>query len=99
MMFSQTLSNWSLALIKLRQISILMIVMNQKSPQVFSTGQQSKFQQLELEVAALEKQVENALKEQKQLIHDYNSSSSIPVIYVNDQIAKTGVRLTPDAVN
>ena len=76
-----------------------MIVMNQKSQQVFSTGQQSKFQQLELEIAALEEQVENALKEQTQLTNNYNSSSPIPVIYVNDQIAKTGVRLTPDAIN
>ena len=98
-MFSQTLSNWSLALIKLRQISILMIVMNQKSPQVFSTGQQSKFQQLELEIAALEERVENALKEQPQLINNCNSLSPIPLIYLNDQIAKTGVRLTPDTVN
>ena len=98
-MFSQTLSNWSLALVKLRQISILMIGMNQKSPQVFSTGQQSKFQQLELEVAALEEQVENALKEQTQLTKNYNSPSPIPLIYVNNQISKTGVRLTPDTVN
>ena len=76
-----------------------MIVMNQKSPQVFSTGQQSKFQQLELEIAALEEQVENALKEQTQLTSDYNSPSPVPLIYVNDQISQTGVRLTPDTVN
>ena len=75
-----------------------MIVMNQKQ-QVFSTGQQNKFQQLELEIAALEEQVENALKEQTQLTNNYNSPSPIPLIYVNDQISKTGVRLTPDTAN
>ena len=75
-----------------------MIVMNQKQ-QVFSIGQQSKFQQLELEVAALEEQVENALKEQTKLTNNYNSPSPVPLIYVNEQISKTGVRLTPDTAN
>ncbi len=75
-----------------------MIVMNQKAQKVFSIGQQSKFQQLQLEVAALEEQVENLLKEQTTIINDYKSLSPIPLIYANDQAAKTGVRLTQDTV-
>lgn len=75
-----------------------MIVMNQNARKVFSIGQQSKFQELQLEVAALEEQVENFLKEQTTIINDYKSLSPIPLIYVNDQAAKTGVRLTQDTV-
>ena len=63
----------------------------QKPKQVFSSGQESKFQQLQLEVAALEQQVKDALKEQTTLIHDYKSLAPIPLIYAKDQTAKTGV--------
>lgn len=76
-----------------------MLVMNQKIERVFSLGQQSKFQKLQLEVAALEEQVENAMKEQMALVNDYKSLSPIPLVYVNDQSAKTGVRLAQDNAN
>ena len=66
----------------------------QKSKQVFSTGQQAKFQELQIEIAALEKQVEKALKEQSLLVIDNTSdNSAIPLIYVNEQVAKSGIRL------
>ena len=65
-----------------------------KSQQVFSTRQQSQFQQLQLEVAALEKRLENLLQEQWKLTNDYNSQLPIPLIHVNEQIASTGIRLT-----
>ena len=64
----------------------------QKSKQVFSVRQQSKFQQLQLEVIALEKRVENALKEQ--LLTSLNTHLPIPLKYVNDRLAKSGIRLT-----
>lgn len=76
-----------------------MLVMNQKAQQVFSLGQQSKFQKLQLEVAALEEQVENAMREQTALINDYKSLSPIPLVYANENSAKTGVRLAQDTVN
>jgi hypothetical protein len=65
----------------------------QKSQQVFSSGQQSKFQQLQLEVAALEEQLKNVLNESTQLTDNYSLHSPIPLIYVDDRIAKTGIRL------
>lgn len=64
----------------------------QKSKQVFSNRQQSKFQQLQLEVAALEAQVEEALKEQFELTNF--DSQPIPLTYVNDRVAKSGIKLT-----
>ena len=65
-----------------------------QTKQIFSTGQQAKFQELQIEIAALEKQVENALKEQSSLGIDRTSDSAIPLIYVNDRVAKSGIRLT-----
>ena len=65
----------------------------QKSKQVFSVGQQSKFQQLQLEVAALEKQVENVLREQLVTANSHNSQSPIPLIYVNEQVIKSSDRV------
>ncbi|MEM6614300.1 MAG: hypothetical protein AAF652_19035 [Cyanobacteria bacterium P01_C01_bin.72] len=62
----------------------------QKSKQVFSIGQQSKFQQLQLEVAALEKQVENVLREQLTIANSHNPQPSIPLVYVNEQVAQSG---------
>ncbi|MEL6930233.1 MAG: hypothetical protein AAFO95_16580 [Cyanobacteria bacterium J06600_6] len=64
----------------------------QKSKQVFSVGQQTKFQQLQLEITALEKQVENALQKQSELT-DFNSYP-IHLNYVDDRIAKSGIKLT-----
>ena len=64
----------------------------QKSKQVFSSNQQSKFQQLQLEVAALEAQVEEALKQQFELTH--LDSQPIPLVYVDDRTAKSGIKLT-----
>ena len=86
------MSNWSFALSKAFTNVILMIVM-QESKQVFSMGQQSKFQQLQLEVIALEEQLQNVLNEQTPLTENYGSYSPIPLIYVNDQVAKTGIKL------
>ena len=71
---------------------ILMIVMYE-SKQVFSVGQQSKIQQLQLEVGALEEQLKNILNEPTKLTDSYNLHSPIPLIYVNDQVAKTGIKL------
>ena len=65
-----------------------------QTKQIFSTGQQAKFQELQIEIAALEKQVEDALKEQSLLSIDRTSNSAIPLIYVNEQVAKSGIRLT-----
>jgi|GEM_PF-5395084 len=65
----------------------------QKSKQVFSVGQQNRFQQLQQEVAALEKRVENALKERLDL-SSVSTHQAIPLNYVNDRVAKSGIRLT-----
>lgn len=65
----------------------------QKSKQIFSVGQQNRFQQLQLEVAALEEQVKNSLKEQADLT-SLNTHQPIPINYVNDRVAKSGIRLT-----
>jgi hypothetical protein len=65
----------------------------QKSPSVFEPGQESKFQQLQREVTALEKQLEHVLKEQLELVDNYDSHSPIPLIYVSDRFAKSGIRL------
>ena len=73
-----------------------MIVM-QKSKPIFSQGQQSKFQQLQLEVTALEAQLDSVLKEDMQL--DNYAHSAIPLVYVSDRTAKTGIRLTQDVEN
>ena len=70
----------------------------QNIKQVFSIGQQSKLQQLQLEVAALEEQVEKALKEQLEISNNYSSRSPIPLIYVNDQVAKSGIKLAPETI-
>lgn len=64
--------------------------------QIFSTRQQAKFQELQIEIAALEKQVENALKEQSLLGIDNTANSAIPLIYVNDRVAKSGIKLTQE---
>ena len=65
-----------------------------QTKQIFSTGQQAKFQKLQIEIAALEKQVQNALKEQSLLSIDNTANSAIPLIGVNEQVAKSGIRLT-----
>ena len=65
-----------------------------KSKPVFSTRQQSQFQQLQLEVAALEKQLENILKEQWKLTNQLDSQVPVPLIQDNEQLASTGIRLT-----
>ena len=65
-----------------------------QTKQIFSTGQQAKFQELQIEIAALEKQVQNALKEQSLLSIDNTANSAIPLIGVNEQVAKSGIRLT-----
>ena len=75
-----------------------MIVMPE-SKQVFSMGQLSKFQQLQLEVNALEEQLKNVLNEQTPLTDNYGSHSPIPLMYVNEQAAKTGIRLGHKARN
>jgi hypothetical protein len=70
----------------------------QESQPVFAPGQQSKIQQLQLEVAALEEQLENVLKEQLKLTSDYDAHLPIPLIYVDDRFAKSGIRLTHETV-
>ena len=72
--------------------------MNQKSQQAWSTVQQEKLRQLQLEVAALEKQLEN-LVTRVPLTNDYNLQSPIPLIYVSDRTAKTGIRLAHDTIS
>lgn len=67
----------------------------QKSQPVFDPGQQSKFQQLQLEIKALEEQVENALKQQLEQA-DCNAHSPIPLIYVSDRFAKSGIKLAQE---
>lgn len=68
----------------------------QKSQPVFNPGQQSKFQQLEIEIAALEEQVKNVLKKELRQADDYNSPSPIHVIYVSDRFAKSGIKLAQE---
>lgn len=70
-----------------------MIVMP-RSKQVFSTRQQDKFQQLQLEVAALEAQLEHLLREQLKLTNQHHSQVPIPLMQVNEQLASNGIRLT-----
>ena len=65
-----------------------------KSKPVFSTRQQSQFQQLQLEVAALEEQVENIIKEQLELANQPDSQVLVPRIQDNEQLASTGIRLS-----
>jgi hypothetical protein len=76
--------------------SIILIIVMQKSQPVFEPEQQSKFQQLQLEIAALEAQVENTLKEQLERASSYNSPSPIPLIYVSDRFAQSGIRLAQE---
>ncbi|MEM7591565.1 MAG: hypothetical protein AAF383_08600 [Cyanobacteria bacterium P01_A01_bin.83] len=70
-----------------------------KSKQVFSKAQQSKFQQLQLEVAALEEQLANSLKEQVDVTYCDNCQMPIPLIQVSDRTAQTGIRLAHDLSN
>lgn len=79
-------------------IVVVQKVMQESQP-VFEPGQQSKIQQLQLEVSALEEQVENVLKEQLKLTSDYDSHSPIPLIYVDDRFAKSGIKLTHETVS
>ena len=65
-----------------------------KSKPVFSTTQQSQFKQLQLEVAALEEQLEKIIKEQWELTNQPDSQVPIPLIQVNEQLANTGIRLS-----
>lgn len=62
--------------------------MNRKSKQVLSVTQQNKLQQLQLEIEALEKQIDTILKEQQQLIARRDSP-----IYLSDRFTKTGIKL------
>jgi hypothetical protein len=71
-----------------------MTVMPEFQP-VFDPEQQSKFQQLQLEIAALEAQVENVLKQQLEQA-DCNAHLPIPLIYVSDRFAKSGIRLAQE---
>ncbi len=66
--------------------------MNQISPSVLPTVQQSKLHQLQLEVTALEEQVENALKCKIQLTEGYSSQSPILLVYARDRVDRTGIR-------
>jgi len=68
----------------------------QKSPSVFEPGQESKFQQLQREVSALEQQLEHVLKEQLELVDNHDSHLPIPLVYVSDRFAKSGIRLDSD---
>ena len=69
-----------------------MVVM-QASERVLSTQQQSKFRQLQLAVAALEQQVKNTLTKQLNQTKDDTSDLPIPLTYVSDRTAKTGIKL------
>ena len=53
--------------------------MNQKSQQLFSSGQQNKFQQLQQKISALKKQVQDALLKQLP-VNDRNTYLPIPLI-------------------
>lgn len=70
--------------------------MNQKFKQAWSTAQQDKLHQLQLEVAALEKQLENILAP-AQLTDRYSSQSPISIISTSDRLTRTGIKLAPDA--
>jgi hypothetical protein len=72
--------------------------MQESQSPVFAPGQQSKIQQLHLEVTALEEQVENVLKEQLRLTSEHDTHLPIPLIYVDDHFAKSGIRLTHETV-
>ena len=63
--------------------------MNRKSK--LSITQQDKLQQLQLEIEALEKKIDNILKEQVQLTARNNSP-----IYLNDRLSQKGIRLAHD---
>ena len=63
--------------------------MNKKFLSILSITQQNKLQQLQSEIEALKKQIDNILKVQAQL----TTSSNSP-IYLGDRFAKTGIRLT-----
>ena len=69
-----------------------MVVM-QTFQQALSTEQQSKFRQLQLAVAALEQQLENTLTKQLKQTKDGTSDLPIPLTYVSDRTAKTGIKL------
>ena len=67
--------------------------MNQISLSVLPTVQQSKLHQLQLEVKALEEQVQTALKYKMQLTEGYSSQSPILLVYTRDRVDRTGIRL------
>lgn len=80
-------------------IVVVQKVMQESQQPVFAPGQQSKIQQLQLEVTALEEQVENVLKEQLRLTSEYDDAHlPIPLTYVDDHFAKSGIRLTHETV-
>ena len=65
-----------------------------QTKQVFSTGQRAKFQELQIKIAALEEQVEKAVKEQSSLCTgNISDNSAIPLVYVSDRVAKSGIKL------
>lgn len=71
--------------------------MNQISLSVLPTVQQSKLHQLQLEVTALEEQVQNALKSKMQLGEGYSSQSPILLVYTRDRLDRTGIRFADNA--
>lgn len=70
--------------------------MNSTLQPVFSSIQQHKLRQLQLEIEALEQQISNGLQNKIQPTVDYSSQSSIPLIQIDDNAAKTGVKLADD---
>ena len=60
---------------------------------VFPSIQQNKLNQLQQEIEALEKQLGVTLKNQ-QLEPDYSNSSPIPLTQIDEQTARTGIKLT-----
>lgn len=71
--------------------------MNQISLSVLPTVQQCKLHQLQLEVKALEEQVQNALKSKMQLTEGYSSQSPILLVYTRDRLDRTGIRFAHNA--
>lgn len=67
--------------------------MNQKLKQAWSTAQQDKLHQLQLEVTALEKQIENTLAP-AQLSDRYSSHPPISIISTGSRLAQTGIKST-----
>lgn len=65
--------------------------MNRKHQQVLSTTQQNKLWQLQLEIEALEKHIDNILEEQVR-----SNPRGISPIYLRDRTANAGIKLAHD---